>query len=184
LSSDDVLKEGAQKWMSGILQRKPSLRIGLYGSYYPPTELKRLQALKNSIKGEGYSLIVLVKDMPDLPEFKDEMDKSIFSISSSNVNLFVLTFRGQKQGVVRELDYILKNPEYVFKCIVFIETMRKGKSNVRCLSKMLESDLRSVGMRVAEFTKGKDEELLGLAKGTLLDFLYYYTRNRPEDLST
>jgi len=48
---------------------------------------------------------------------------------------------------------------------------------------MLEDDLRSVGMRVAEFTKGKDEELLGLTKGTLLDFLYYYTRNRPEDLS-
>src|ERR1700691_2760573 len=129
--------------MSGILQRKPSLRIGLYGSYYPPTELKRLQALKNSIKGEGYSLIVLVKDMPDLPEFKDEMDKSIFSISSSNVNLFVLTFRGQKQGAVRELDYVLKNPEHVFKCIVFIETMRKGRSQAKSLSKMLEDDLRS-----------------------------------------
>ena len=93
------------------------------------------------------------------------MDKSIFSISHFNANLFVLTFRGQKQGAVRELDYVLKNPEHVFKCIVFIETMRKGRSQVRCLSKMLEDDLRSVGMRVAEFTKGKDEELLGLTKG-------------------
>jgi hypothetical protein len=110
------------------------------------------------------------------------MDKSIFSISNSNVNLFVLTFNGQKQGAVRALDYVLKNPQHVFKCVVFIETMRKGRSQAKSLSKMLEDDLRSVGMRVGEFTKGKDEEVLGLAKGTLLDFLYYYTRNRPEDL--
>ena len=169
--------------MSGILQRKPSLKIGIYGSYYPPAELKRLQSLKNSIKSEGYSLVKLVKDVPNLAEFKDEMDKSIFSITNANVNLFVLTFRGQKQGAVRELDYVLKNPENVFKCVVFVETARKGRSDVRCLSKMLENDLRAVGMRVAEFTKGKDEELLGLVKGTLLDFLYYYTRNKPEDLS-
>lgn len=183
LSSDDVLREEAQKWMSGILQQKPSLKIGIYGSYYPPAELKRLQSLKNSIRRQGYSLVKLVRDMPDLSEFKDEMDKSIFSINNSNVNLFVLTFSGQKQGAVRELDYVLKNPEHVFKCVVFIETMRKGRSDARCLSKMLENDLRAVGMRVAEFTRGKDEDLLGLAKGTLLDFLYYYTRNRPEDLS-
>ena len=169
--------------MSGILQRKPSLKVGIYGSYYPVAELRRLQSLKSSVKREGYTSVQLVKDMPNLPEFKDEMDKSIFSISHFNANLFVLTFRGQKQGAVRELDYVLKNPEHVFKCVVFIETMRKGRSQARCLSKMLEDDLRSVGMRVAEFTKGKDEELLGLTKGTLLDFLYYYTRNRPEDLS-
>ena len=36
LSSNDALREEAQKWMSGILKRKPSLKIGLYGSYYPP----------------------------------------------------------------------------------------------------------------------------------------------------
>jgi hypothetical protein len=48
---------------------------------------------------------------------------------------------------------------------------------------MLEDDLRAVGMRVAEFTKKKDDELLALARGTLLDFLYYYVGNRPQDLS-
>jgi hypothetical protein len=168
--------------MSSILERKPSLRIGVYGSYHPPTELKRLTSLRDAIKREGYSSVQLVKDIPDLPEFKDEMDKSVFSITNSNVNLFVLTFRGQKQGAVRELDYVLRNPGHVFKCIVLIETMRKGRSQVRCLSRMLEYDMRAVGMRVAEFTKGRDEELFGLARGTLLDFLYYYTRNRPEDL--
>ena len=99
------------------------------------------------------------------------------------MNLFVLTFRGQKQGAVRELDYVLKNPEQVFKCVVFVETMRKGRSNMRCLTSMLEDDLRAVGMRAAEFTKDRDGELLGMARGTLLDFLYYYVRNRPEDLT-
>jgi len=66
--------------MAGILQRKASLRIGIYGSYYPAAELRRLQSLKASIKKEGYSSAQLVRDIPDLPEFKDEMDKSIFSI--------------------------------------------------------------------------------------------------------
>ena len=130
LSSDDVLREEAQKWMSGILQQKPSLKIGIYGSYYPPAELKRLQSLKNSIRRQGYSLVKLVRDMPDLSEFKDEMDKSIFSINNSNVNLFVLTFSGQKQGAVRELDYVLKNPEHVFKCVVLHRDDAKGE--VRC----------------------------------------------------
>ena len=168
--------------MVGILRRKASLRIGVYGSYYPAAELKRLESLKESIKKEGYSSIQLVRDIPDLPQFKDEMDKSIFSIRRSNVNLFVLTFRGQKQGAVRELDYVLRNPEHVFKCVVFIQTIRRGRSTVRCLTKMLEDDLRAVGMRVAEFAIGRDKELLLRARGTLLDFLYYYVRNRPEDL--
>ena len=70
------MREEAQRWMSGILQRKPSLRIGIYGSYYPPAELKRLQSLRNSIRRDGYSQAQLVKDLPNLPEFKDEMDKS------------------------------------------------------------------------------------------------------------
>ncbi len=103
--------------MAGILRRKASLTVGLYGSYHPAAELKRLESLKSSIKSEGYSSVQLVREMPDLPEFKDELDKSIFSIRRSNVNLFVLTFRGQKQGAVRELDYVLKNPEHVFKCV-------------------------------------------------------------------
>ncbi len=107
--------------MAGILQRKASLRIGVYGSYYPTTELRRLESVKDSIKSEGYSSVQLARDIPDLPEFKDEMDKSIFSIKRSNVNLFILTFGGQKQGAVRELDYVLKNPEHVFKCGVFID---------------------------------------------------------------
>jgi hypothetical protein len=170
--------------MAGILERKASLRIGLYGSYYPAAELKRLESLRNSIKRDGYSSIRLVRDMPDLPDFKDEMDKSVFSIRRSNVNLFVLTFRGQKQGAVRELDYVLKNPEHVFKCVVFIETMRRAGSTVRCLTSMLQDDLRAVGMRVVEFARDKDDELTGLARGTLLDFLYYYVRNRPEDLES
>ena len=79
---------------------------------------------------------------------------------------------------------MLKNPEHVFKCVVFIETMRRAGSTVRCLTSMLQDDLRAVGMRVVEFARDKDDELTGLARGTLLDFLYYYVRNRPEDLES
>ena len=53
---------------------------------------------------------------------------------------------------------------------------------MRCLTSLLEADLKAVGMRVAEFDEGDDAELLDLVKGTLLDFLYYYVRNRPQDL--
>jgi hypothetical protein len=37
-------------------------------------------------------------------------------------------------------------------------------------------------MRVSEFDDGDDAEMLDLVKGTLLDPLHYYLRNRPEDL--
>lgn len=167
--------------MDGILQRKPSLKIGIYGSYYPRSELKRLESLSESLKSDGYLQTYLVKDLPDLPEFKDDFDKSIFSIKRSNVNIFILTFRGQKQGAVRELDYVLRNPECVFKCVAFIESGGRARRR-RCLTSLLEADLRAVGMRVAEFNEGDDAELLDLVKGTLLDFLYYYLRNRPQDL--
>ncbi len=154
----------------------------IYGSYHPRSELKRLESHRESLKDEGYSQTYLVKDLPDLAEFKDDFDKSIFSIRRSNVNIFILTFKGQKQGTVRELDYVLRNPEYVFKCVTFIESSPKGRAYRRCLTSLLEADLRAVGMRVAEFDKGDDVELLELIKGTLLDFLYYYVRNRPQDL--
>ena len=125
-----------------------------------------------------------MKDLADLPDFRDDFDKSIFSLERSNVNLFILTFKGQKQGAVRELDYILRNPKHVFKCSVLIETGAvagkiRGK---RCITTLLESDLRAVNMRVAEFSREDDTELLSIARGTLLDYLYYYLRNRPEDL--
>jgi len=181
-TSKEGLREEAKRWLAGILQRKPSLKIGIYGSYYPQSEPKRLESLRESLKEEGYSQTYLVKDLLDLPEFKDDFDKSIFSIIRSNVNLFVLTFKGQKQGAIRELDYALKNPEYVFKCVAFIESSPKGKAYRRCLTSLLEADLRAVGMRVAEFDIGNDIELLDLVRGTLLDFLHYYVRNRPQDL--
>jgi len=176
--SGEDLREEARRWMAGILERKSSLKVGLYGSYYPRSELERLESLRDSLKNEGYPQTYLVKDLPDLPEFKDDFDKSIFSIKRSNVNIFILTFRGQKQGAVRELDYVLRNPEHVFKCVVFIES----SSRRRCLTSLLEADLKAVGMRVAEFDRARDAELLGLVKGTLLGFLYYYVRNRPQDL--
>ena len=72
----------------------------------------------------------------------------------------------------------------MIKCAVLIETGAiagkiRGK---RCITTLLESDLRPVNMRVAEFSREDDTELLSIARGTLLDYLYYYLRNRPEDL--
>ena len=125
-----------------------------------------------------------MKDLPDLADFRDDFDKSVFTIVRSNVNLFILTFNGQKQGAVREMDYVLRNPRHVFKCAVFIETESAGGKfrEKRCITTLLEGDLRAVNMRVAEFGRKDDDELLGMARGMLLDYLYYYMRNRPEDL--
>ena len=56
------------------------------------------------------------------------------------MNIFVLTFRGQKQGAIRELDYVLRNPEYVFKCVAFIESTYRGKAHRRSITGLLETD--------------------------------------------
>lgn len=181
----------AGRWLAEILQRKASLKIGVYGSYYPAAELRRLEWLRDALKNEGYTQTYLVKDLPDLTDFRDDFDKSVFALERSNMNLFILTFKGQKQGAIRELDYVLRNPRHVFKCTVFIETetatgrskLREEKRRRRCITTLLEDDLRAVNMRVAEYNReGDNDDLLALARGTLLDYLYYYLRNRPEDL--
>lgn len=172
------VKGEAEHWLAVILGRKPALKVGIYGSYHPESEAKRLERLRDHLKRDGYTQTYLVRDLPDLPQFKDVFDKSIFSLNRSNANLFVLTFPGKNQGDIRELDYVIHNPELAFKCVVFIERT----DGVRCLTSLLEDDLRAVGMRVAEFKAGDDEDLIELVKGTLLDFLYYYVRNRPHDL--
>ncbi|MCL4437273.1 MAG: hypothetical protein M1503_08250 [Thaumarchaeota archaeon] len=181
----------AGRWLAEILHRKASLKIGVYGSYYPAPELRRLERLRDALKSEGYTQTYLVKNLPDLTDFRDDFDKSVFALERSNVNLFILTFKGQKQGAVRELDYVLRNPKHVFKCTVFIEKeaatsrgkLSEGKRR-RCITTLLEDDLRAVNMRVAEFDQedNNDDELLAMVRGTLLDYLYYFLRNRPEDL--
>lgn len=176
------MEEEARKWMAGILRHRPSLKVGIYGSYHPKSEQRRLESLRDSLRRDGYSRSYLVKDLPDLPEFRDSFDKSIFSMTRSNVNIFVLTFGGQKQGVVRELDYVLRNPELAYKCVVLIESVLTGRHRRRCLTSLLDGDLRAIGMRVAEFDKRDDVQMLEMVKGALLDFLYYYVRNRPRDL--
>ena len=97
------LREEAGRWLSEILERKASLKVAVYGSYYPTGELRRLERICDSLKSEGYVQTYLVKDLADLPDFRDDFDKSIFSLERSNVNLFILTFKGQKQGAVKEL---------------------------------------------------------------------------------
>ena len=172
------VKDEAEHWLAVILGRKPSLKVGIYGSYHPESEARRLEQLRDRLKRDGYSQTYLVRDLQDLPQFKDVFDKSIFSIDRSNVNLFVLTFAGRNQGDIRELDYVIHNPELVFKCVVFIERTDEAT----CLTSLLKDDLRAVGMRVAEFRTGDDEDPIKLVEGTLLDKLYYYVRDRPHDL--
>ncbi|MDV3277903.1 MAG: hypothetical protein LYZ69_05490 [Nitrososphaerales archaeon] len=172
------VKDEAEHWLAMILGRKPSLKVGIYGSYHPESEARRLKQLRDRLKRDGYAQTYLVRDLPDLSQFKDAFDKSVFSINRSNVNLFVLTFAGKNQGDIRELDYVIHNPELAFKCVVFIERT----DDATCLTSLLKEDLRAVGMRVAEFRTGDDEDLIKLVEGTLSDFLYYYVRNRPRDL--
>ena len=133
-----------------------------------------------------YPQTYLVEDLPeDRAEFgKDNFLKSIFALENSNVNLIVLTFKGISQGVVRELDYILRNPSLIFKSAVLVESEfdLDGSAARRALTSLFEDDVAAVNLRVAEFSREDFEELFELSRGIAADLFYYYIKNLRHEL--
>ena len=100
--------------------------------------------------------------MRDTPKFRqDNFLKSIFALENSNINLIVLTFRGLSQGAIRELDYILANPQLVFKSAVLAESEydQDGNAIKRAFTSLFEKDLAAVNFRVTDFERGDFEKM-------------------------
>ncbi len=173
------------QWLSEIEGLRTRIRIGIYGSYFPLEQKTLIIDLRIALNRQAFETSYLVEDLPDYEAFKDDKFlKSQASLNFSNINLFVLTFQGQGQGVDRELDYVLHNPQLVFKCVVLPETEydKEGNELHCCLSTLLKPDLAAVGMKISKFERGNLTDLVESCKGPITDLFYYYVKNRPQDI--
>ncbi|MHB1907765.1 MAG: hypothetical protein ACYCQJ_02700 [Nitrososphaerales archaeon] len=172
-------------WLRQIEAKKPRIRIGIYGAYYPQQDHELLYQLRDKLRSYGYEQTYLVENIQDNPGFLgDSFLKSQFSLEMSNVNLFVATLNGAAQGYTRELDYVIKSPALIFKSILLVETQYDvftAKTH-KALSSMLKTDIAGINFKVSEWTKGNLEELVDAAKGPINDLFYWYIRNRPSDI--
>lgn len=165
------LNDDIDKWMNRINELKRKLRVGLYGAYYPSSELRRLRRLRDCLRKKGYN-VLLAEDLGGRPEFTDDRQRSVFLLENSHVNVFVFTFRGKNQGTISELEHVLRNRELVAKSVVCVESEGGRKA--------ITSLILGLGiLNIIEFKRGDD--LCRLVEGILRNHLFYnfyYFRDR------
>ena len=88
------------------------------------------------------------------------------------------------QGPIRELDYILRNPQLVFKSALLVES-EHDQEDVhvkRAFTSLFEKDLAAVNFRVADFGRGDLEKMYRLARGIVTDLFYYDIKNLKHEI--
>ena len=175
------------EWFQRLDSQRPNFRVCVYGHYFPASERKLLRKLRDSLQAGGaFPQTYLVEDLRDEPRFSsDNFLKSIFAIENSHANLIVLTFEGMSQGVLRELDYIIRNDAFVPRSTVFLETDYSANGTIirKAATSLLDDDLKTLNFRLIHFAKGDFEELSRLAKGTVTNLYYYYAKNKSSELN-
>ena len=77
------------------------------------------------------------------------------------------------------MDYILANPQLVFKSAVLVESEydQEGNALKQAFTSLFERDLAAVNFRVADFESEDYEKMFELASGIVTDLFYYYIKN-------
>jgi hypothetical protein len=176
----------ADQWLNQLEENKPNLRLGIFGYYYPTSDISILEDLRNKLRThENYRQTYLVRDLPDLPRFRgDNHLKSIFALEESHINVFVLTFTGQSLGVGREIEYVIHNPRLVYKSPLVIETQYDTEMNQtrEALSSMFRNDILALNFKVGHFKKDDYTDLFEQTKGLINPLFYSYAKNDLTEL--
>lgn len=112
----------------------PVLTITIYGSYQPESETRKLKEIKNFLIKQGFTQTKLVIDYQDPKTNSIEVSKEC--IKFSDVNFFVITSKGSKLGVTRELGYLVDDKDArknIINSTIFDE-MKSGSSTLSTLT--------------------------------------------------
>ncbi len=82
------------------------------------------------------------------------------------------------------MDYILANPQLVFKSAVLVESEydQEGNTVKRAFTSLFEKDLTAVNFRMADFGRGDFEKMYKLARGIVTALFYYYIKNLRHEI--
>lgn len=108
------------------------MSVTLYGSYYPPAELRLLERQRDYLTNKGYARAGLVKDSDgDV----GSLTASKRYLENSDVNFLIFTRNGRRHGLVRELAYIADamSKGKVVDCVAFDQVVG-GQNSVPDLS--------------------------------------------------
>ena len=149
--------------------------ITIYGSYYPPNESRRLYKLKKCIKKRSFKNIHLVKDYPPshfpfkLPSNNNlrNLFRSRYCLKTSDLNILIFTFEGEKTGVGYELEYaIRKKLDY----LLFREKKIERGREIFAGSSLIDGLLIEISKSYIDFPFGDDEYLCDSVYQRIIDF--------------
>lgn len=130
---------------------KKELVVTLYGAYYPKTEKKFLEHLRDFMKKNGYVKTKLVSDYQNIfKHMKNVSDLSHQCIRMSDVNFFIVRKNGKNQGVVRELSFLADDPTLIEK--QNFSTIFTQKNSYPLLTKLILDDISELDISVKTYT--------------------------------
>ena len=149
--------------------------ITLYGPYAPPEELDRLECLIDCLKLRGFDNIKLVKDFPpdfftiSLPENENEriLEKSLYCLKNSDLNILVFTLDGINAGVAIELNYCINNK---IDFLVYFELKIENGVKIIAGSRLIRGILSKIGKSFISFPERNDSYLCDAVNSRIIDF--------------
>jgi hypothetical protein len=145
---DDEWEEFKKKYTHRLDSIKPSLKITIYGSYYPEEDLQLLEDLKKALINDGYSNTVLVRDRKATTD--DPLEISQECMLFSDINLLVFTRTGKRYGVIDELSFITSDVRMMHK-IEFSMVFDQKLNNRSSIPDLSSSRIHRYGVQVRTF---------------------------------
>lgn len=134
---------------------KEKLRITIYGSYQPNSELKFLERQQNFLKKHGYTDTKLVKEYHEEYPSLTPLEVSKDCLYYRDVHFFIFTKKGKNQGVTVELQIAATDENMADKvkhCVVFDQI----KDNYGSISALSIDAIENVGIIKRDFVNEED----------------------------
>jgi hypothetical protein len=165
---------GFNKKFKNTYEKKAICKIILFGSYRPSSEESFLRQIKKDLQEDGYEKTFLIKDLPDLNN-RTIRDKSIVGLEFSDINIFIVTFRGKKVGSTVELEYIIQNASLLsFKTIVFFEVKNENGEKIKSLSQLQIDGLLRANIKFYPFERESYSDLFKSIRAKIWSKHYHY----------
>lgn len=152
-----------------------SKRITIYGSYFPLDERKRLNDLRKCIRERSFKNTNLAIDypvsyfpfrLPSNPKRKN-LVRSRYCLKTTDLNILIFTFKGEKTGVGYELEYAIRKK---FDFLLFREVKMKRKKKIASGSSLIDGRLLEISRNYIEFPIGDNKFLCDAVYQRIIDF--------------
>lgn len=152
--------------------------ITIYGSYYPKNEAKRLKILRDCLREKEIENIEITREYPvsyfpfNLPSDQNlkNLERSRYCLRTSELNILIFTFEGEKSGVGHELEISLhKNIEF----LLLVEVKEQRGRKIVAGSSLLQGRLKETSNSFIEFPEGDDVYLCDVVYSRIIDYFNY-----------